>query len=841
MKKTFDFVLVNGRGMPNVSVSVYNYGTLTLATLWADSAGTIPLVNPVSTVANGYYEFYVADGRYSIGYSGTGVVSSELTDLIIDDTLDLSSTDVGKGASLVKFESGKTVQDLAGSAIGNGAALVSINDAGSKFTGTTVEAALQEVRTVAELASSAGASDVGISDAGGKFTGTTVEAALQETRTAAELSVAGGATLVGASDGSSGSLWTTVQGFITWMKGRWDALISSAGSELVGFIQSGTGAVATTVQAKARLDGIRVTEFGVVADSTNGQSVNIQKAIAAAVVSGRNLIFNYSGTGIYVIEAQTSTYCLDLPSNLTVFIEPGVTIKAATGIGIAVRMIQINGASNVHIVGYGATIQGIKAEYVSGEDRHGIRMQNAINVTVAGVTCKDTGGDGIYIGSVCENVKLMDVISDNNRRNNVTITGGKRIELDRVQLLNANGTDPQCGLDIEPNSNSDYMEDIVVRNCYSNGNAGYGYIISPNTLPGVNPRHVNVSVIDCVDDGSAGGFQVNKTFVSTYDISGAITFARCTARNTAQSGFSVRNYDSNSVPVFFEDCTVIDCSATVTAARYNSPFSVWNESTDTGATTIGNVHIIRPRIKYTGAVPNVVDFHMRALNGSVDNCSIIDPVMIGHPGTAGKLYQANLTAATNTRVVDPKELMTHEGTETLQDYYFGTTHKNTATAAAVFTLGAKSVGYPDLVFVCTDANGMTITPDAGSSIRTLGAAGKSVVTTQVGARLVLRRDSSTSWLVVEKIGTWRANEGTGTKTGNFTLGAAATTVVADTFISANSKIVPIPTNAAAATLMSGAKSLYVSAKTASTSFTVATADATAAAGTETFDYTITNP
>lgn len=77
-----------------------------------------------------------------------------------------------------------------------------------------------------------------------------------------------------------------------------------------------------------------------------------------------------------------------------------------------------------------------------------------------------------------------------------------------------------------------------------------------------------------------------------------------------------------------------------------------------------------------------------------------------------------------------------------------------------------------------------------------------------------------------------------TATRTFQLGAAATTVVADTEVHANCHIDIMPTNAAAATLMSGSKSLYVSARNAGTSFTVATADGTAAGGTENFTYRI---
>jgi len=77
--------------------------------------------------------------------------------------------------------------------------------------------------------------------------------------------------------------------------------------------------------------------------------------------------------------------------------------------------------------------------------------------------------------------------------------------------------------------------------------------------------------------------------------------------------------------------------------------------------------------------------------------------------------------------------------------------------------------------------------------------------------------------------------------GSFTLAAAATTTVAQPAVTGNCQVVLTPTNAAAATLMGSAKSLYVSAKVAGASFTVATASAASAAGTETFNYTVFIP
>lgn len=77
--------------------------------------------------------------------------------------------------------------------------------------------------------------------------------------------------------------------------------------------------------------------------------------------------------------------------------------------------------------------------------------------------------------------------------------------------------------------------------------------------------------------------------------------------------------------------------------------------------------------------------------------------------------------------------------------------------------------------------------------------------------------------------------------GTFTLAAAASTVVTQTAIRANSIPIWIPTNTAAGTLEGSAKKLYLSALTAGASFTVATASGGAAGGTETFSYAVFNP
>lgn len=61
------------RSYPGATVTVYLHNTLTLATVWQDAAGTIPLANPYTSSTTGVAFFCAADGRYDVKYSGTGV------------------------------------------------------------------------------------------------------------------------------------------------------------------------------------------------------------------------------------------------------------------------------------------------------------------------------------------------------------------------------------------------------------------------------------------------------------------------------------------------------------------------------------------------------------------------------------------------------------------------------------------------------------------------------------------------------------------------------------------------------------------------------------------------
>lgn len=71
---------------PACTVTVYDTGTLDLATIFSDDISTA-LANPFTAQSNGYVYFYAADGNYDVVLSGGGLASPlTLTDVLLFDS-----------------------------------------------------------------------------------------------------------------------------------------------------------------------------------------------------------------------------------------------------------------------------------------------------------------------------------------------------------------------------------------------------------------------------------------------------------------------------------------------------------------------------------------------------------------------------------------------------------------------------------------------------------------------------------------------------------------------------------------------------------------------------------
>jgi len=112
------------------------------------------------------------------------------------------------------------------------------------------------------------------------------------------------------------------------------SLAGNSGSDWVGFLQSGTGAVARSAQDKMR-DVLNVADFGAVGNGVTDDTTAIQRAIDAAIANNKNVVFKSGAT--YLVSAE-------LKVNGNVFLgttgDGQAIIKTQTNSGIA---LDING------------------------------------------------------------------------------------------------------------------------------------------------------------------------------------------------------------------------------------------------------------------------------------------------------------------------------------------------------------------------------------------------------------------------------------------------------------------------------------------------------------------
>lgn len=84
MQKFFDYVTnLQGRAVSNAQVLVKTAAGAT-ATIYSDN-GVTPTANPVTTDDNGYFEFYAANGRYSLTISGAKIDTYTISDITLND------------------------------------------------------------------------------------------------------------------------------------------------------------------------------------------------------------------------------------------------------------------------------------------------------------------------------------------------------------------------------------------------------------------------------------------------------------------------------------------------------------------------------------------------------------------------------------------------------------------------------------------------------------------------------------------------------------------------------------------------------------------------------------
>ncbi len=264
---------------------------------------------------------------------------------------------------------------------------------------------------------------------------------------------------------------------------------------------------------------------------------------------------------------------------------------------------------------------------------------------------ESSGGDGIYLGSTsahpyCEEVIIHDVICRDHHRQGISVISAVNLLIEDCVLSDTDGTAPEAGIDLEPNSSNEKFVNVVVRNCRMENNSGAGILLYPVNLNEESEplsirferctikggKDAGIGIGGLKDNGPKGTVEFIECSVEDTDKCGAyiydkspdaalVRFVKCTWKNVARkdpkSEFRVplmlhafrKKYAQTQGGVEFSDCFVFD----------NHTRPVFSVKSDKGARKVnGTIRVENPKgvraelpAVMTESSMKVIDVHER--------------------------------------------------------------------------------------------------------------------------------------------------------------------------------------------------------------------------------------
>lgn len=270
---------------------------------------------------------------------------------------------------------------------------------------------------------------------------------------------------------------------------------------------------------------------------------------------------------------------IQLAGDQELVLEPGVVVTALRGAyqGGGDTVFTASGVDNLTIRGEGATIRMHKEDYIVGlvlrdlgwerwfgpytkaEWRTTLAIRGCDNVTVTGLTLRDSGGDGMYIDGggprrASSRVTIRGVLCENHYRQGMSVISVDGLRVEDSSFRNTWGTPPSAGVDIEPDSPDQMIKDVVFRNCRFEDNYGDGievFLAHLNRASG----DVSIRFEECrVSSRLGSGIRVTR--INDDGPGGSIVFRNCLVENTEAYGITVQTKSADAARVVFERCKV---------------------------------------------------------------------------------------------------------------------------------------------------------------------------------------------------------------------------------------------------------------------------------------------
>lgn len=376
-------------------------------------------------------------------------------------------------------------------------------------------------------------------------------------------------------------------------------------------------------------------------------------------------------TGTYYLDCGHSTmtnmsgYSIDVPANMTIDLNGSTFIQIGTN-QPAYTMFKIGAVSNVTVKNGTLIGDTLTHDYTTISSTHefgfGIRIYDSNNITISDMDIYNMTGDSIIIdgkgdyvgntGSVAENINIINNRLHDNRRQGISVTGGKNILIQGNYIYNIGqfmGTSPMTGIDLESEKG------WPIENTTITGNTFYGNVNSA------------VAVVKGVDTSG----NVSGTIITNNNVSGSISLGFGSGTqimsNTITNG-GIYSKDTN-IPID----TLIDGNNLTNAeiiVNNSASVTIGNNSLIDGSITVNNFsgHIYNNTINNTSnlsygiwldnraTTPPVstnpeVYFYNNVVNGTfVNGATILHSSTIPNPPPNWENSSSSLTTSNSSTI-----------------------------------------------------------------------------------------------------------------------------------------------------------------------------------------------
>jgi parallel beta-helix repeat protein len=232
-------------------------------------------------------------------------------------------------------------------------------------------------------------------------------------------------------------------------------------------------ATTATVANTGMVVNVRNAPYSALGDGVTDDTAAIQSAVNAVAGTGGEVLIP---AGTYLINPIANSGAgINLGSNMTLSLATGAVLQARSTATSNYKVVLASGVTHVNITG--GTIIGNRNNNTitdTAEAGMGITVASSSNVVIEGVTVTDCWADGIYI-SGGTNVTLNQVVSNNSRRNGLSIVNGSILVVRGSTFENATGSleggvlANGGGIDVEPNIGNT-VSTLLISHCTFTGN-----------------------------------------------------------------------------------------------------------------------------------------------------------------------------------------------------------------------------------------------------------------------------------------------------------------------------------------------------------------------------------